>query len=193
MAGIELGDILREGDPARALSIYDLTRSRLSEIKNNTRARRDEVSVLAGSSYALRRLRRVPEAKVKIDESFVILRDLKDYPASGIGIGDAADAAMRALGDHYADTGRIPEAIATYEELLEKVRASDPQPETDLRHATGLSRIYRDLGNLYRLAGRAPQAESLDQQDHSIWQHWNERVPTNTFVHHQLASARTSR
>jgi len=49
---------LRESDPARALAIYDHTRRRLAEVKGNSKARRDEVWLFNGPSYALRRLAR---------------------------------------------------------------------------------------------------------------------------------------
>jgi tetratricopeptide (TPR) repeat protein len=190
MAGIELGDILRDSEPARALEVYDHTRQRLTEIKNNPKMRRDEVWALAGSSYALRRLGRSGESRERLDEAFAILRGLKDYPTTTVNMGDAIDAALRALADHQADTGEIAAAITTYEELLEKVRASNPQPETDLRHANGLSRIYRDLGSLYRRAGNASGAGNLDQQRLKLWQFWDKKLPNNTFVQRQLAAAR---
>src|SRR5262249_1178689 len=67
MAGRELGDILREGDPARALAVYDQARRRLAEVKANSKARREEVWLLTRSSYALRRLGRGAEARKRID------------------------------------------------------------------------------------------------------------------------------
>ena len=155
MAGRELGDILRESDPARALAVYDHARRRVGEIKANAQSRHDEVWLLTGSAYALRRLGRTAEARQRIDAAMAILRDLKDYPAASVILGDESDAALRALGDHYAETGDTAAAIRTYEELHERVLASKPQPETDLRHANGLSRIYRDLGNHYLRAGGA--------------------------------------
>ena len=98
--------------------------------------------------------------------------------------------ALRALADHYADTGAISAAINTYEELLQDVQASDPQPETDLRHANGLSRIYRDFGNLHRRAGHAERAAMLGHQRLKLWQYWDEKLPNNSFVRRQLASIR---
>src|SRR5262249_47474507 len=160
MTGRELGDILIDTDPSRALSVYDFAFRRLAEI-NNTKARRDQVWLLSGSSYALRRLGRPAEAKKRIDDAFTILKDVKDYPAPTVELGEFIDATLRALADYQAETGATDAAIATFEELFEKVRASNPQPETDLRHANGLSRIYRDLGSLYRRAGKTSQADSL--------------------------------
>src|SRR5262249_24312333 len=149
MTGIELGDLLRDSDPGRALAVYDETRDRIAEVKNNAKMRRDEASLLAASSYVLRRLRRPAESKERIDAAFTLLSDLKDYPAARVEPGGQVDGTVRALADHYADTGELSAAISTYEDLLEKVRASNPQPKSDLRHAWGLTRIYRDLGNLH--------------------------------------------
>jgi tetratricopeptide (TPR) repeat protein len=189
MTGRELGDILRDGEPARALAIYDQTRQRLLEIKNNSKARRDEVWILAGASYALRRLQRPLESKQRIDTALAILQDLKEYPSERVRLGTEADAALRALADHYGDTGQTDQAIATYETLLAKVRASNPKPETDLRDANSLSRIYRDLGNFRRRAGDAAQASLLDQQRLDLWRHWDRKLPNNPFVRRQLALA----
>jgi serine/threonine protein kinase len=186
MNGRELGDILRDNEPARALAVYDLARGRLQEIKNNTKARRDEVWVLAGASYALRRLHRPNEAKERIDAALAILQDLKDYPSDTVVLGSEADAAVRALADHYAGTGQTSQAVATYEMLLAKVRASDPKPETDLRHANGLSRIYQDLAALERRAGDASRAAMLDQQRLELWRYWDRKLPGNAFVRRQL-------
>src|SRR5581483_7356720 len=179
MAGRNLGDLLRDNDPNRALTVYDAAYRRLAEIKDNAKARRDEASVLADSSYALRRVRRPAEARHRIDTALAILLDLHEYPAQSIEMDEATDTTLRALADHYADTGNIAAAIATYEELLQKVKAANPQPNTDLRHANGLSRLYRELGNLYRRAGRTSEAADLDQQRSKLWRQWNEKLPHN--------------
>jgi len=191
MAGRELGDILRDTDAARALNVYDSAFRRLAEI-NSTKSRRDQVWLLAGSSYSLRRLGRPADAKKRIDDAFAILKDVKDYPAATIELGDIVDATLRALADHQADSGATDAAITTYEEFLEKVRASSPQPETDLRHANGLSRIYRDLGNLYRRAGRTSDSDTLHKQRLELWQNWDKKLPDNPFVQRQLSAARST-
>jgi serine/threonine protein kinase len=185
MAGTELGDILRDRDPRRALGLYDRTRSRVAEIKDNAKARRDEVWLLAGSAYALRRLRRPDEAGQRIDTAFAILRSLGDYPVENVSLGEAVDAALRARGDHYADTGQTAAAIATYEELLQKALASEPRPQTDLRHANGLSRIYRDLASLYHRSDDKARADALDQRRLELWQYWDRKLPNNPFVRRQ--------
>jgi hypothetical protein len=103
---------------------------------------------------------------------------------------EPADTTLRALADHYADVGDTTAAIATYEELLQKVRAANPQPNTDLRHANGLSHLYRELGNLYRRAGRISQAADLDQQRSKLWRQWSEKLPHNSFIERQMAATR---
>src|SRR5262245_13933871 len=169
MTGSELGDLLRESNPGRALAVYDETRSRIAEVKNNAKMRRDEASVLAASSYVLRRLHRPAESKERIDAALAMLSELKDYPAARVELGGSVEMTLRALADHYADTGATSAAISAYEELLEKVQASSPQPKTDLRHANDLSRIYRELGNLYRRAGQAQRATELGNQRLELW------------------------
>ena len=189
MAGRELGDILRGSEPARALAVYDQTYRRLEEVGHNPKARRDEVWVLTGASYALRLLGRSAESSQRIEAAFAILRDVKAYPTESVQLGEESDAALRALADHYADTGQTAAAIKTYEELHQKAQASNPQPRTDLRHANGLSRIYRDLGNLHRRAGHFAEAGALDQRRLELWRYWDHKLPNNPFVKRQLAAA----
>jgi tetratricopeptide (TPR) repeat protein len=193
MAGRELGDILREGDPARALAVYDQARRRLAEVKANSKARREEVWLLTGSSYALRRLGRGAEARKRIDAALEILRDLKDYPAAKVALGDECDTALRALADHYADTGQADAAIRLYQELHDKVLAANPQPEADLRHANNLSRLYRDLGSLQLRAGRLPEARVLQQRQLELWLYWDWKLPNNVYVRRQLEEAQRIR
>jgi len=186
MTGRELGDLLRDGDPARALEIYDRTRRRLHEIKNNSKARRDEVLLLAGSSYALRSLRRPSESKQRIDAALAILRDLKEYPANRVEPGGEVETVLRSLADHYADTGETTKATTTYETLLAQVRAGNVHPETDLRHATSLSRIYSSFARVRREAGDVAQASALDRQRLDLWHYWDRKLPSNTYVKRQL-------
>lgn len=187
MTGRELGDVLRDNAPAQALAVYDHARARLAEVKGNRKSSRDQIWLLTGSSYALRRLHRADEAIRRIDAAFVILREFGEYPAAEVALGDLADAALRARADHYADTGDIAAAIATYQELLAKALASNPQPLSDLRHANALSRIYRDLGSLYRRANRVAEAMALDQKRLELWRFWDNKLPNNVFVTRQLA------
>src|SRR5262245_56416462 len=54
--GTKLAGILHHSDPRRAIALYDEALRALAEIKNNSRARRDEVRALAGSTYPLRQI-----------------------------------------------------------------------------------------------------------------------------------------
>ena len=148
--GRELGTILRDRDPRRALAVYDRARQRLGEVPNNPAARRAEAGLLAGSSYALRRLNRASEARNRIEAALRLLRETKDYPTDRIDTDSEAEPALRALGDHLAETGEPLRAAAVYQELLDLILAAKPDPENDLRRATKLSRIYEALAGLHR-------------------------------------------
>lgn len=188
-AGRELGDILRHRDPQRALAIYDHAILRLGEIANSAKARRDQSLVLAGSSYALRRLHRNSEAKQRIDAAIALLRETKDFPADRISPGGEVDTALRALADYQAGIGQPERAAGIYRELLDKVMASKPNPETDLRDANNLSAIYQALAGLDRRTHHPGQAKALDARRLELWRHWDRKLPDNPFVHRQLAAA----
>ena len=99
-AGQQLGDILRHSDPVRGLAIYDRALARLREIKSSNKTRRQEARIMAHSSYPLRTLHRLPEAKQRIEEAFEILRRLGEEE-SGVGIiGGEWDNTMRASADY---------------------------------------------------------------------------------------------
>jgi hypothetical protein len=133
------------------------------------------------------------EAARRVKEAFAVLEAQKLHPADNVELGEEPDAALRALADHYAATGNSEGAIQVYEELHAKVLASNPQPLTDLRHANGLSRIYRDLGALYRITNRQDRAADLGAQRLRLWDYWSTRLPRNPFVQHQLAQAQQDR
>ncbi|MGH9661363.1 MAG: protein kinase domain-containing protein, partial [Bryobacteraceae bacterium] len=186
----ELGAILREREPQRALAVYDHARRRLSEIRDNARARRGEAGLLAGSSYALRRLSRTREAKERIDTALRLLRETKDYPADRITTDSEAEPVLRALADHYADTGQPHRATEIYQELLSKILASKPEPANDLRHATKISRIYGALTDLHRRNRRPDQAEGVARLRRELWRQWADKLPGNAFVQRQLEASR---
>ncbi len=186
----ELGGILRHSDARRALMIYNHALLRLGEVKNNVKARRGEAQLLADSSYVLRRLNRLHEAKDRIDGAFRLLRDTKDYPADRIKPDGEAAYALRALGDHLAETGQPEHAAEVYQELLDKVMASKPDPQNDLRHATKLSQIYGALAGLHRRNGQPGSAEALSALRLELWRYWDTKLPRNSFVGRQLEAAR---
>ena len=86
------------------------------------------------TTISLRRpLHRDRDAGRRIDAAFRILRDTKDYPASKIIPASEADIVLRASADQFAGTGRVDKALETYQELLSKSRASNADPQNDLR------------------------------------------------------------
>lgn len=188
-AGRELGNILSRRDPPRALAVYDRSLLRLGEIKNNVRARRGEAELLASSSYALRGLNRTAEARDRIERAFRLLRETKDYPAERIVLGSEADMVNRALADHHAGTGQPERGVELYQVLLDKILASKPDPEHDLRHAVQLSRLYDSLGAAHRRSGRPQEAGRISELRGKIWRGWQDKLPQNPFVTRQLAAA----
>jgi tetratricopeptide (TPR) repeat protein len=191
-ASRELGEVLRNRDARRALAVYDHALLRLGEIINNAKARRGEAEILAGSSYALRRLHRFEDARMRIDAAFRRLRDTKDYPADRIDLGSEADTVLRALGDHLAGTGQAPRATEVYQELLEKVLATKPDPSADLRHAAKLSSIYQVLAGLDHRVGEADRAQALSKRRLELWQQWDRKLADNHYVVGQLEAARAA-
>jgi tetratricopeptide (TPR) repeat protein len=185
----ELGDILRDRDPGRALAVYDLGIRRLAEMRPNLKSRRDRAQLLANSSYALRHLHRSSEAKSRIESAVAILKDTKDYPADRIGLGSYDYTIMCALADHEAETGDLQRALQTYEELLRKVLASGPQPQTSLTDAVRLSHVYTAMAHLDRRAGRNDLASALEFRRQELWRHWDSKLPDNSFVRRQVNAA----
>jgi tetratricopeptide (TPR) repeat protein len=190
-AARDLGDILRHSNPERALEVYDAGLRRSAEINNNESAR-DRVRLLADSSYALRALHRNAEAKQRIDAAFDLLTKLKAWPAQSIRPGDEAGFALRALADHYAGSGMISNAIEKYQELLDKILASKPSPDADLRDANRISGIEAALSALEGKAGKNEAAAELDRRRRELWGHWSTKLPNNAFIERQLAALSTN-
>jgi serine/threonine protein kinase len=189
----ELGKVLSERDPRRALAVYDLGIRRLGETPNRLEARRDRAVLLARSSYPLRRLHRPSEAKARIDAAFAVLKETKDFPVEQVRLGSHAYTAVCALADHEAETGDPRLALRMYQQLLDKVMATKPDPLGDLRDAPKLSRIYTALSALYRLTGDSTSAEAMNARRVDLWRHWQQKLPQNAFIRRQLeAKAETT-
>jgi hypothetical protein len=181
-----LGDILRHRDPARALAVYDHTLFRLREIKNSAKTRRQEARVLAHSSYPLRSLHHLPEAKQRIDAAFEILGSLGDQE-SGVGIiGGEWDNTMRASADYESETGQPERARAILLDLQTKLLALHPNPETDLRHAYDISRLYASLAQVYAKLSKYDEERMFETKRIDLWRLWDQRLPNNSFVHQQI-------
>ena len=83
--------------------------------------------------------------------------------------------------------------LAIYDALLAKIMASTPKPESKLEDATGLSNIYRDMAQLHRRAGQTSQASDFDSRRLNLWQHWDRRLPNNSFVRRQISAIPANR
>ena len=184
----ELGDILRWQNPAEAVAVYDVALARLAEIRNNVQARRDRARILAHSSYALRRLQRPGDARRRIDEALAILTEAKAYPADRIELESDVYSVVQAIADHHADEGRVGEAVQEYDQLLQRVLASRPDAEDDLRAAYSLSLLYRDQARVLRLARMTDKVEAAEAKRLALWKRWGEKLPDNPFVLKQLSA-----
>ena len=185
--GRYLGDVLRHSNSKQALDVYDQSLLRIREVPNDVAARRVEALLLAGSSYPARWIHREHDARERIDAAFRLLGETKDYPAETIKAGSEADTAVRALADHYAETGQPNKAIELYQELRRKIIASNPDPQSDLLNATLVSRLDASLAELLRRVGRTDDAITLEANRLELWRQWDRKLPNNSFVQRQLA------
>jgi len=188
IGGHYLGDILRHGNPTRALEIYDHSLIRIREIPNDVAARRVEALLLAGSSYAARWTHHEDDARARIDAAFRLLRETKDYPAEAILPGSEADSAISALADDYAETGQPIKAADCYHELRRQIMASNPDPQNDLVNATRISRLDDSLAALLRRLGRTEEAAALEENRLKLWRDWGRKLPNDPFVLRQIAA-----
>ena len=186
--GHHLGDILRHSDPKQALEVYDHSLMRVREIPNDVAARRMEVLLLAGSSYAARWIHRENDARARIDAAFRLLSEIKGYPAEAIKLGSEADKALRSLADHHAEAGQPNKAIEVYRELRRKVMASNPDPRNDLVNAAQISQLDASLGALLRSVGRTDEAVALGRGRLTLWRQWGHKLPNNPFVLQQIVA-----
>ncbi|HEV8043205.1 MAG TPA: protein kinase [Bryobacteraceae bacterium] len=189
LAGHYLGDVLRHSDPKRALEVYDHSLVRIREVPNDVAARRLETLLLAGSSYAARWMHHEKDAKDRIDAALRLLSETKDYPAGSIRAGSEADTALRALADHYAETGQPEQALEIYQELFRKIAASNPDPRNDLLNSAYVSRLNASLAMLLRRTGKDDKAVALEADRLELWRYWNRKLPNNPFVLRQLEAA----
>jgi tetratricopeptide (TPR) repeat protein len=186
--GILLARELWHTDPGRSVDIYDRALRRMAEVKNNTAARRREIDALASSVYPLLQLHRYGDARQRLDAAFSRLNQLKFYPAEQIELGSQADDTLRALAEYQAATGNVAGAIETCEKLLALVFGAQPQPkpEASLEDAVELSNIYRQAAAFYRRGRRPERASQLDARRLEMWQHWDAKLPQNSFVRREL-------
>jgi tetratricopeptide (TPR) repeat protein len=187
-AGLQLGVLLSDSDPERAITLFDRALQRLGELRENPSARLNEVRVLAASTYPLRAVQRAAEARARLDAAFARLGELKRYPGAPVKAGSEAAEALAALADDEAGRGNMAHAIDIYQKLVDQVFATAPKVETDLADATVVSRLYASLAALERRAGRSDEAAAFDARRTQIWQRWEKALPGNPFVARQIAS-----
>jgi serine/threonine-protein kinase len=186
-AARDLGNILRHTDPQRALAVFDLALRRAGEIRNNVGARRQEAVLLANSSYPLRALANGAEARKRIERAAALLTEAKALPAKPLTIQSEAYTIIRARADQEAADGRPAVALQSYQQLLESVVHSDPDPLDDLRNAAKLSDFYLGFAELCRRAGDEARAAGIDTRRRELWRAWSTKLPGNAFVLRQLA------
>ena len=187
----DLGAILVDRDPSRALAVSDLGLRRLSETGNSLPARRRRAALLANSSYALRRLDRGAESKARIDDALITLAETGDYPAARIIPGSDVYVVVRALADYQAETGDTARALATYQQLFEAVLAAKPQPDVNLMDAACLSSLCASIARLAHSLRRDDLASGMDARRLSLWRSWKSKLPHNLFIERQLISVYT--
>lgn len=189
-AAQQLGDVLRHRDAHRALQVYDRGILRQREIRVSVRARRMEARLLAHSVYPLLDLQRPREAADRVAVALAILRETKDYPAPEVGVGSEPSDVLLAEADEQAASGHPDQALLTCRDLLQRVLAAKPDPESDLMQAAAISQIYETLANVARRVGSASEADAAAGRRLALWRSWQAKLPGNSFVERQLHDLR---
>ena len=183
---LEIGNIVRHRDPARALAAYNHGLMRIHEIAENARSQSGEIDLLTMSSYPLRALGRAADAQARLAGSFKLLEAAKEYPTDAIEPQNGAHNALRASAEQSEAAGDIARAVATYTELLEKLEAWHVRPADDLRDAAAVSDAWAQRARLLRRLGNGDEAEILDRRRAELWAEWYRKRPDNVFVKRQL-------
>lgn len=186
MAGISLAGILRRSDAARALEVYDHTLGHLAETPGDEHLQRFEITLLAGSSYALRSLGRAADARHRLNAALQRLRQLKMYPADKIDPGSSVDETLQAVAMDEAAGNHLAAAIAQYRELLDHIQAGNSA--SSIEDAVRLSTIYTSAASLSLRAGDALRASELRARRMELWRAWERKLPDNAFVLRQIAA-----
>ncbi len=187
--GRTLAGMVARSDPEQALAIYDHCLERLREAKDSPNRQINEADLLSLSSTTLIQLRRVAEAKKRLNAAFDLLKKTEDYPAADFHVHSAPVFALQALALYQESTGQPTQALVTYEEILSKTMASNPNPETDLGNAHGLSRIMAELTRLYRKRGQKDKADRIAEKRLELWRQWDQKLPNNAYINRQLRAA----
>jgi serine/threonine protein kinase len=185
----EMGSILSDRDPARAVATFDIGLHLFDQSGARTGRPTDQAVLLAKSSYPLRRLGRFAEAKKRVDEAFAILRDEKKYPAARVEPGGDVWAVMSSRADYESQAGDARRALKTWNELLDAVTAAKPDAVNDLRDAPKLSYVYLAIEELSARTGDRDAAEQMRAREKELWARWQQRLPHNNYVRHQFEHA----
>jgi tetratricopeptide (TPR) repeat protein len=188
--GTRLAGVLRHTNARQAVAIYDETLQYAAQLKDNSKARRDEIRLLAGSTYPLRQLGRSDEARRRLDAAFSKLKELNLYPKDQVEAGSEADDALRALAELEAGNGHLEKGLSIYEQLLASIVVAKPKPESRLPDAVRLSSLYRAMADLQEKAGHITLSAELSSRDLELWRQWDRKLPHNDFVRRQIESSR---
>jgi len=185
----ELGPLLAADRPARALEYYELALRRLGEVKKNSTARLQESDLLAASATPLRLLGRGQEAADRIAAALSKLEVEGRMPKGRQDAPSEVERVLRAEAEDLAARGLAGQAAGKYERLLEITLAGRPKPESNLRDATSVSRVYLGLARVQRLAGNPERANEMSRRNLALWQGWQQRLPANVYVDSQIETA----
>jgi hypothetical protein len=188
-SGIRLAGLLRPTHPASALLL-------LGEVWEVMRAEPDAsflraeylIRDAAESTYALRDIGRTAEARRRLAQVRTMFHWNAAPESMAVTAHSPEDALLRAEADLDA-AGNPQAAIAIYRLLLRKYEARGYRPRESLTDALAFSNRTGRLTQLCRQAGEVPSAEGYAAERLALWQHWNQRLPNNSLVLHQLAEA----
>ncbi|MGJ5816070.1 protein kinase domain-containing protein [Paludibaculum fermentans] len=189
-AETRLASLVGRSQPKQALALYDDALKHLEGTQENAGWHRDQATTLAGSVYPLLKLGQAAEARQRLDAVFAHLGALKEYPARIIELGSEAIEGMRAQAEYEAHTGHARRGSDVYQELMERVLASNPKPESSLPEAMEMSNLYRSAAAIHRLAGQADRASAVEVMRMALWKAWSAKLPKNAFVQRQVEAAR---
>jgi hypothetical protein len=138
-------------------------------------------------------LHRTAEAGPRLDTALIYLREAKAYPAERVAIDEQVAVVLRARANYLGAIGEQAKSAAAYRELLAKVLASKPSPQTNLGDANELSALYDGLAQACRTTGETTEAETIETNRLELWRYWESKLPSNSFVHRRLVSITTKR
>jgi hypothetical protein len=69
------------------------------------------------------------------------------------------------------------------------VMAANADTPNDLRDAPKLSRLYHQLSVLDARTGATAQAKDMQAHQIELWRHWEQKLPQNAFIRHQVEVA----